>query len=169
MHPGQEVLVQVYKDPLGSKGARLTTQFTIPSRYLVLTPGSKQINVSQRIVDETERQRLSSLIEPDDENGYIFRTAAVGAFLPEIETDKAFLKTVWSEVLKRAKNSKPGTIVYEEIPIVLRVLRDTAGYEVERIRVDHLDAAERMREFAAQYVPTLAKKIEYYAGDRPIF
>lgn len=169
LHPGQEILVQVYKDPLGSKGARLTTQFTIPSRYLVLTPGSKQINVSQRIVDEEERQRLCNLITPDEENGYIFRTVAVGALLPEIETDKAFLKNVWSEVLKRAKSSKPGDIVYEEIPIVLRALRDTAGYEVERIRVDHLDAAERMREFAARYVPTLAKKIEYYSGDRPIF
>lgn len=169
LSPGQEILVQVYKDPLGSKGARLTTQFTIPSRYLVLTPGIYQTSVSQKILDEVERCRLLSLLEADDEAGYIFRTAAVGASRSDIETDKAFLKTVWSEILMRTKAAKPGDIVYEEIPMVLRVLRDWAGYEVERIRVDNQDVANRMRDFAERYVPGLANRIEYYSGDRPIF
>lgn len=169
LHPGQEVLVQVYKDPLGSKGARLTTQFTIPSRYLVWTPGFQQISVSQRITDETERQRLQAMVESEEEGGYIFRTAAVGATQADIEADTVFLKTMWKEVSARTKQAKPGDVVYEEIPIVLRVLRDLVGYDVERIRVDQQDCVNQMRDFAERYVPGLRDKIEYYAGDRPIF
>lgn len=169
LHTGQEILVQVYKDPLGSKGARLTTQFTIPSRYLVLTPTTSQVAVSQKITDEAERERLLSMLSPSTEGGYIFRTAAVGVSDPEIETDKAFLSSLWSNVLLRAKTAKHGDVVYEEIPIVLRVLRDLAGYEIEKIRVDQLDAAKQMREFAERYVPGLVNRVEYYSGERPIF
>lgn len=166
---GQDLLVQVYKDPLGSKGARLTTLHTIPSRYLVLTPGIFQIAVSQKIVDEKERERLTSLITPGEQGGYIFRTAAEGVNQSELNTDKEFLNTLWSEVIQRAKTVKPGGIVYEEIPIVLRVLRDLAGYEVEKIRVDQHASMLEMKEFASRYVPALAERIEFYAGDRPIF
>lgn len=169
LHAGQELLVQVYKDPLGSKGARLTTQFTIPSRYLVLTPNSQQIVVSQKITDEVERQRLLSMVTASTEGGYIFRTAAVGVSSPEIEADKTFLSSVWLNILTRAKKTKPGELVYEEIPIVLRVLRDLAGYEIERIRVDHQESTTKMLEFAQRYVPSLVKNIEYYADERPIF
>ncbi len=166
---GQDLLVQVYKDPLGSKGARLTTLHTIPSRYLVLTPGIFQIAVSQKIVDETERERLINLITPGEQGGYIFRTAADGVNQAELQTDKEFLNTLWSEVILRAKSAKPGELVYEEIPIVLRVLRDLAGYEVEKIRVDNETAMLEMKEFANRYVPALTERIEFYAGDRPIF
>lgn len=169
IHPGQELLVQVYKNPLGSKGARLTTQFTIPSRYLVLTPNAHQIAISQKITDDAERQRLLNMIEPSGEGGYIFRTAALSVSDAEIEADKAFLSSLWVNVLARAKNAKHGEIVYEEIPIILRVLRDLAGYQIERIRVDQSEAANQMREFAERYVPALVNRIEYYAGDRPIF
>ncbi len=167
--PGQELLVQVYKNPLGSKGARLTTQFTIPSRYLVLTPNTHQIAISQRITDEEERQRLSGMLTPAVEGGYIVRTAALSVSDAEIEADKAFLSSLWVNVLARAKNAKHGEVIYEEIPIILRVLRDLAGYEIERIRVDQSDAADQMREFAERYVPALINRIEYYATDRPIF
>ncbi len=166
---GQDLLVQVYKDPLGSKGARLTTLHTIPSRYLVLTPGIFQVAVSQKIVDEAERERLANLITPGEQGGYIFRTAAEGVAEAELKTDKEFLNTLWSEVVTRAKSVKPGEIVYEEIPIVLRVLRDLAGYDVEKIRVDQQAAMLEMKKFASRYVPALAERIEYYAGDRPIF
>lgn len=169
LHAGQELLVQVYKDPLGSKGARLTTQFTIPSRYLVLTPNVVQVVVSQKITDEVERQRLINMLSPSVAGGYIFRTAAVGASVPQINADKVFLSNLWINVLARAKNAKHGEVVYEEIPIVLRVLRDLAGYEVERIRVDQQDAAMQMQEFAERYVPGLVNRIEYYTGERPIF
>lgn len=166
---GQELLVQVYKDPLGTKGARLTTLYTIPSRYLVLTPGIFQVAVSQKIADEAERERLMSLISPGEQGGYIFRTAAEGVDKAELETDKVFLNTLWSEVATRAKTAKAGDAVYEEIPIVLRVLRDLAGYEVERIRVDHYDSMLEMKNFASRYVPALTERIEYYESNRPIF
>ena len=161
--------MQVYKDPLGSKGARLTTQFTIPSRYLVFTPGNFQISVSQKITDETERERLLSMITASESGGYIFRTAAERVSQDEINRDKEFLDALWTEVKTRIKETKPGDAIYEEIPIVLRVLRDLAGYGVERIRVDNEAAALQMREFAKRYVSRLVDRVEYYAGERPIF
>ena len=166
---GQQLLVQVYKDPLGSKGARLTTQFTIPSRFLVITPGIFEIAISQRITDEAERERLPTLILPGKFGGYIFRTAAEGVMQSELEADKKFLDLVWAEVENRRLTAKLGDVVYEEIPIILRVLRDMAGYEISRIRVDDKSALEQMRTFAEHYVPTLIERIELYEGDRPIF
>ncbi len=169
LHPGEEILVQVYKEPLGSKGARITTLYTIPSRYLVLTPDIFQIAVSQKIADESERERLTQLIQPGEMGGYIFRTVAEGAVADELTTEKDFLSALWQEVTARAKTAKAGDLVYQEIPMVLRVLRDLAGYEVERIRVDDAKSVEAMREFAARYVPKLVDRIELYSGNRPIF
>ncbi len=166
---GQDILVQVYKDPLGSKGARLTTKFTVPSRYLVLTPGINESNVSQKINDEIERQRLMNMITPGPHGGYIFRTAAEGVSQADIDTDKEFLNVVWTEVMSRSQIAKSTDIVYEEIPIVLRVLRDLVGYNIERIRVDHQSSAQAMCEFAKLYIPSLVERIEHYIGDRPIF
>jgi ribonuclease G len=166
---GQELLVQVYKDPLGTKGARLTTQFTIPSRYLVFTPGITQISVSQKILDEAERQRLQEMITADPAGGYIFRTAAESAPQAEIDKDKEFLQTLWLELQARSTTAKSGEIVYEEIPIVLRVLRDLVGYDIEKIRVDHQQTTQEMQYFAERYVPALVDRIEYYGVDRPIF
>lgn len=169
LHVGQDILVQVYKDPLGSKGARLTTQFTIPSRFLVLTPNYFQVSVSQKILDEAERQRLISLVTPSDQGGYIFRTVAEGVQQAEVDKDKDFLNALWCEVKARAGQTKSGGIVYEEIPIALRVLRDMTGYDIARIRVDHAATAEQMREYAKHYVPALGERIEFYDSDRPIF
>ncbi len=167
---GQELLVQVYKDPLGSKGARLTTLYTIPSRYLVLTPGNFQIAVSQKIADEVERERMMKMIDPSVVGGYIFRTAAEGTTAEELTIDKEFLTTLWQDVIKRAKSAKAGELIYAEIPIVLRVLRDLAGYDIARIRVDNLSAVNEMKEFACRYVPMLVDRIEYYDdASRPIF
>lgn len=169
LHVGQELLVQVYKNPLGSKGARLTTHFTIPSRYLVFTPYAPQLTVSQKITDEKERERLLEMVSLGDMGGYIFRTAAMGAEKTEIDLDMKFLSSVWQEVLTKTKNAKLGSLIYEEIPINLRVLRDLVGYEVEKIRVDDADVAKEMQDFARHYLPKLVDRIEYYAGDRPIF
>jgi ribonuclease G len=166
---GQEVLVQVCKDPLGSKGARLTTQFTIPSRYLVFTPGLRQVAVSQKITDENEQQRLTAMITASEQGGYIFRTAAEGVTQAEVDVDKEFLQTLWAEVALRSRQVKPTEIIYEEIPIVLRVLRDLVGYDVEKIRVDHHEVMLKMKAFAQRYVPALVGRIEYYQSDKPIF
>jgi ribonuclease G len=166
---GQEMLVQVYKDQLGTKGARLTAQFTIPSRYLVLTPGMSQVMVSQKISDEAERKRLMEMLTPGKQGGFIFRTAAENATQADIDSDKEFLSTLWQEVMARAKEVRATEIVYEEIPIILRVLRDLVGYDVEKIRVDNLAAAVQMRAFAERYVPQLVTRVEFYDGNKPIF
>ena len=166
---GQELLVQVYKNPLGSKGARLTTQFSIPSRYLVLTPELHEINASQKITDETERQRFANMITPGPHGGYIFRTAAEGISQTEIVADQELLTALWADVAERKKSAKTGDIIYEDISLVFRVVRDFAGDDVEKIRVDHQDSAQKMRDFAKKYIPQLADRIEYYDHARPLF
>jgi ribonuclease G len=166
---GQEVLVQVYKEPLGSKGARLTTQFTIPSRYLVLTPAVFQIVVSQKISSDAERERLTSMLTPGQHGGYIFRTVAEGASLPEIAADKEFLDTLWVGVEQRSRQTKAAGVVYEEIPMILRVLRDLVGFSQAHIQVDDLDTVLEMQAFAQRYMPAMVKNIEYYASEQPIF
>jgi len=159
---GKEIIVQVYKDQLGTKGARLTTQITLPSRYLVLTPGTFEIAISQKIVDEAERQKMLTMITPGISGGYIFRTAAVGVALPEIEQDKASLEILWSTIEARTKQTKAPGIVFEEIPRYLRILRDLVGNEVTKILVDDTTSFQQMQNFASSYAPDLTKKIELF-------
>lgn len=166
---GKEILVQVYKDPIGSKGARLTTQFTIPSRFIVLTPGMQEMSVSQKITSEAERERLLSLIQPSPEGGYIFRTVAEGASAMDVARDQAFLTTLWQEVQAKARVTKSAQLVYEEIPIVSRVIRDLSAYDVDKILVDDASSLRAMQDFAARYVPELVNKIELYHHPRPLF
>jgi ribonuclease G len=166
---GQDILVQVYKNPLGTKGARLTTQFTIPSRFLVLTPGTPQVALSQKITDEAERERLTALISPDQSNGYIFRTVAEGVSEADILTDQLFLQTLWREVQEKIKITKAPKSVYEEIPITLKVLRDLAGFDVAKIRVDNQTVLAEMMHYTDQYVPALSKHLEFHDKNTPIF
>lgn len=166
---GQEILVQVYKDPLGTKGARLTTQFGIPSRYLVITPYLRQISISQKISDPVTRERLQGCLKPSEIAGYIVRTVAQDASSDDILADQKFLDALWENITLRAKESKPAQIVYNELPIEFRVLRDFASKKIERIRVDDEKTTQTMREFAAQYIPRLEKYIEYYKEKTPIF
>jgi len=166
---GQEIVVQVYKEPLGTKGARLTTQFTIPSRYLVFTPGVFQIAVSQKITDEVTRERLVKMITPGEYGGYIFRTAAEGATQAELDADKEFLNTLWKQVQARSLSARVTEKVYEEIPVIQRVLRDLTSFGEAKILVDNESAVEEMRTFAQRYTPALADRIEFYALPQPIF
>jgi ribonuclease G len=164
---GQQLLVQVYKDSLGAKGARLTTQFSIPARYIVFTPGNSQIAFSQKITDENERERLLKMITPNEKGGYIFRTAAVGIAKEEIDADKKYLDELWNEIQTRAKTSEVG-VVYQEIPIYLKLLRDLASRNISKIRVDDENSAKEMQEFAKKYIPAFAERIEFYNNERPI-
>jgi ribonuclease G len=170
---GGELLVQVLKDPLGAKGARLTTYITIPSRYLVMMPNSSGLGVSARIEDESERQRLRKLMEsitdPQAGFGYIVRTAAEGASLDALRADMMFLQKLWEAISEAAERARPGELVYEDLALPLRVLRDLLSPDIERVRVDSREVYQRMTEFADRFVPHMSSIIELYLEDRPIF
>ena len=170
---GGEILVQVLKDPLGTKGARLTTFVTLPSRYLVLLPNNQSLGVSARIDDDGERARLrdalETLVPAGSRDGYIARTAAEGASYDALRADMMFLARLWEGIQRQAGNVNAGKIVHEDLPLTLRILRDMVQHDVERIRVDSQREHERMRQFTSSFLPELTDKIELYAGKRPIF
>ena len=170
---GGEILVQVLKDPLGTKGARLTTFITIPSRYLVYMPKGRGIGISGRIEDETERQRLrdaaSLFVRPDEPGGYIVRTAAEGASPDALRADMLFLQKLWQVISEKAAYARPGNLVHEDLPLAVRVMRDVVSSGVDKVSIDHSDTHQRMMEFARTFMPDLADRIELYEGDRPIF
>jgi len=169
---GQEILVQVVKDPLGTKGARLTTHVTIPSRFLVYLPGSDAVGVSVKIEDEAERNRLKDVISAarsEFGGGYIVRTAGEGAEDDALRADMEFLQRLWASIQEKARTARAGSIVHEDLPLVQRVLRDFVGGSVEKVRVDSRETWERMLRFAELYVPGMQGRIEHYPGERPIF
>jgi ribonuclease G len=170
---GQEVLVQVIKDPLGTKGARLTTHVTVPSRYLVLLPGEKNIGVSAKIEDEQERIRLKEIvgtfINDESPDGYIVRTVAEGADQDDLLADQQFLAKLWKSIQGRISSTPAGSVVYEDLPLAVRTLRDLVDEQIEKVRVDSRETYNRLQEFSEQFVPHMAGRLEYYPGERPIF
>jgi ribonuclease G len=174
LREGQDVLVQILKDPMGSKGARLTTLLSVPSRYLVLMPFEKHVGVSARIEDETERTRLKSLLENLSQElapnyGVIARTAAEGVDEASLRQDLLFLARLWATVTQQTQFAKPGHLIHGDLPLSMRILRDLLGTSVERIRIDNADEARRVQQFALAFVPEAAAKIEPYCGPAPIF
>ncbi len=174
LEDGQELLVQVIKDPLGTKGARLTTQLTIPSRFLVLMPNVKSVGVSTKIDDEEERQRLRDLVTEvmvasGSEAGYIVRTIADGAKSENLQRDAEFLQKIWRVIEERAAAAKPTDLIHSDLPLAVRVFRDYVDESIDRILVDSHESFQRMSQFAQLYMPETAKRIEHYTGDRPIF
>ena len=168
---GQDIVVQVVKDPLGTKGARLTTDITLPSRYLVFMPGASHVGVSQRIESEKERERLKKVVAKhcNEDGGFIIRTAAEGADEQELGQDAAFLKRLWSKVKERRSKYKTRSTLYGELGLSQRILRDFVGTELTKILVDSRLEFENLKEFTSEYVPELTKKLELYEGDKPIF
>ena len=173
VNEGGDILVQVLKDPLGTKGARLTTFVTIPSRYLVYMPFGHGVGVSARIESEEERTRLRDGMQvfaaPGDAGGYIVRTAAEGATLDALRADRLFLHKLWQVLSGKAREARPGTLVHEDLPLPLRLMRDLVGEGVDRVLVDHERTCEQMREFATTFMPALGARVERYQGNRPIF
>ncbi|MCL1098766.1 ribonuclease G [Shewanella gelidii] len=167
---GQDIMVQVVKDPIGTKGARLTTDITLPSRYLVFMPGSSHIGVSQRIESEEERGRLKKITEPfvDDDGGFIIRTAAEGVGESEFAQDAAFLRRVWAKVSERRKR-RGVALLYQDLALPVRTVRDFVGAELDRIQVDSGQTYTELTEFAQEFMPEIAEKIEHYSGPAPIF
>jgi len=171
VHEGQYIVVQVVKDPLGTKGARLTTDITVAARYLVLMPNASHAGISQRIEDIKERDRLRDIVTPycDENHGFIVRTAAEGAGDQELRHDAEFLVRVWAKVLKRKQGQQRQTALYEDLSLAFRVLRDFVGIDLERIRIDSKLSFEELGEFTQEFVPDLTPVLEYYPGERPIF
>ena len=173
LRDGAEVVVQVVKDPIGSKGARLTTQISIPSRYLVLLPRSKVVGISARIEDDAERARLKTLMAEltagGAGHGYIVRTNAEGQPAEALAEDIAYLGRVWELIERNAAEAKVGSRVYEDLSLPLRAVRDLIRRDVDKVKVDSRETCERLREFAARYMPALADKVEHYTGARPVF
>jgi len=172
VHDGKEILVQVVKDPLGSKGARLTTFITLPSRYLVLLPDGDGIGVSARIEDEEERERLRRFIEElldDVDAGVIVRTAAEGASDEALRADMKFLMKLWTVVQEQCRKGKVKTLIHEDLPLPARVLRDLVSADVASILVDSEEDFTAMQSFAASFLPEIEPKLEHYTRRRPIF
>ena len=171
---GDDILVQVIKDPIGTKGARLTTFVALPSRYLVYMPRGEGVGVSARIEDEPERTRLKSLLAEltgtdPAAGGYIVRTAAQGATSENLREDMTYLAKLWEHVRTRVAQVPAGSVVHEDLPLTLRVLRDELARGVTRVLVDSPREYQRMREFAATFMPQGAPVIELYSAPRPIF
>jgi ribonuclease G len=173
LHEGKTLSVQVIKDPLGTKGARLTTHITIPSRYLVFMPGEKNVGVSQKIEDEAERQRLKNavlaLCGEEASAGFIIRTAAEGVDEAALVQEVEFLRKLWRSIQERAVNVEPGNVIHEDLPLTLRVLRDLLDSDVEKLRIDSRETYQRVSRFVERFIPELQAQIEYYPGERPIF
>ncbi len=173
LRDGQEILVQVVKDPMGSKGARLTTHITIPARYLVYMPNSSHIGVSQKLEDEAERERLKgsikSFLAEFNGGGYIVRTVAEGISDKAVYADMVFLQKLWGSILDNSKTVKAGSLVYEDLPLAMRVMRDIADCNIDAISIDSRETYNKVLKFASKFIPELAPGIEYYPGERPIF
>jgi ribonuclease G len=171
---GDEIMVQVVKDPLGNKGARLTTYITLPSRHLVLLPHGDTVGISTRIEDEEERERLRSLVaellaENELECGAIVRTVAEGVDREALAADLRYLITLWGVVQERCSKRSVKSLVHEDLSLPLRILRDMVTSDVERVLVDSRGAFEAMQEFAETYLQGVGPDIELYERRRPIF
>ena len=173
LREGQTLLVQVVKDPMGTKGARLSTSISVPSRYLVYMPNSPVVGISVKIEDETERERLKSLLEAcraeNRTGGCIIRTAAEGVDEAELQRDIAFLSKLWGSLLESANSAQPGSMIHEDLPLSIRTLRDMVGVDTTVVKVDSRETYQKMIEFAARYIPDLPSRIEHYPGERPLF
>ncbi len=172
LREGQEILVQVIKDPMGSKGARLTTQLSVSSRYLVYMPEAQGIGVSLKIEGEEERERLKECLSKKletDTAGYILRTAAEGVSGEELRSDLHFLQRLWAKLSDRKALVQCGEPLHEDLPLALRALRDLFSDECERIRIDSSESYQKAIQFAEGYMPECASRLEHYKGERPLF
>ncbi len=170
---GEEVVVQVIKDPLGTKGARLTTNLSIPSRFLVLLPDSETLAVSVRIEEEAERNRLKGLLatmrEHKGKHGYIVRTNAENINEFALSADMSYLAKIWESIKEQTRLSKAGDCIYEDLSLPLRALRDHMHEEVEKVRIDSVDEFKRLKDFTGKFLPEWQQRVEFYSADRPMF
>jgi Rne/Rng family ribonuclease len=169
---GQEVLIQIAKEPIGKKGARITSHIALPGRFLVFMPTVNHIGVSRKISSDEERQRLKRIMISERENGqggFIVRTAAGGAAEDELRADIRFLKSLWAEIKNRSETSRAPALIYHDLNVVERVLRDQVTSDFTQIWVDTETEYERILRFAQRFQPALVKRIKLYTKNQPLF
>ncbi len=169
---GQEVLIQIAKEPIAKKGARITSHIALPGRFLVFMPTVNHTGVSRKISSEEERQRLKRIIQSERENGgggFIVRTAAAGATDEELRADIRFLKNLWSEIKTRSESSKAPALIYHDLNVVERVLRDQVSSDFSVIWVDTEQEYERIVRFANRFQPALVKRVKLYTKETPLY
>lgn len=176
LHDSQSVIVQVVKDPLGSKGARLTMNLTLPARYLVFLPDSEHIGISQKIENEETRDRLREIISDavgdggeNVDGGFIARTASENAAKKDLLNDVRYLRRVWKSIKEKIKSTNDACLVHEDLNLSIRSIRDIANENIEKIRVDSKEAFQKTKTFTEEFIPEIVDSIEYYPGERPIF
>lgn len=174
LHEGQQLMVQIAKDPISGKGARLTTQLAIASRYMVLMPFNDHIGISQRIDDPEERERLRALIDEVRQAqgiamGFIARTAAEGVARDSVDLDVRVLTRIWDRLMEKKRSRGCPALVYEELPLHIRMVRDLVGVESERILLDHEDTFSRVHSFVSEFIPEFTERLELYDESRPLF
>lgn len=171
LRESQTIVVQVIKDPIGSKGARLTTRISLPSRYLVFMPNLGHVAISQRIDQPEERARLKAIVEGvlPDEGGYIVRTAAEGVAKEELEENQIYLAKMWEAIQQKIKKANSGEVIHEDLPLCLRALRDYISCNTEKVRIDNPAAYESATRFITDFVTNMTGKVEFYKGERPLF
>jgi ribonuclease G len=173
LHEGQSILVQVIKDPISAKGARLSTQISMAGRFLVYLPQETRIGISQKIEDESEREilreRLTRVLPVDEHGGFIIRTMANIAEDDELASDVSYLRTLWDAIQARAENTPGPKLIFQELDLAHRVLRDFATTETSRILVDSRETFLRLQAFADEFARNSAGKVSHYTADRPLF
>ena len=170
---GQSIMVQVVKDPIGTKGARLSTQISIAGRMLVYLPQDSHIGISQRIENEAERislkEKLQKLVPEDEKGGFIIRTMAEDASDTDLTMDVSYLRKTWNNISQQAKKSAPPSLLFQDLSLAQRVLRDFVNDETATIQIDSRENFVKLTEFANDYTPSVLPKMAHYTGERPLF
>jgi ribonuclease G len=168
---GEEILVQVAKDPLGTKGARVTSHVSLPGRYMVFMPGTRHVGISRRIESEEERKRLREIAQSlsTNEGGFILRTACEGRSKREIQRDLGFLTRLWKGIQKKASSASAPALIHQDLDLITRTIRDFFSTNTEQVVIDSPKDHRRVVEFVRQFMPRLKSKIVVYTGKEPLF
>jgi Rne/Rng family ribonuclease len=172
LKPGQEILVQIAKEPIAKKGARITSHIALPGRFLVFMPTVSHIGVSRKIASDEERQRLKRILvheRGEASGGFIVRTAAEGASEEELRTDLRFLLNLWSEIKQRSDSSKSPALIYHDLGLIERILRDQVSSNFSSIWVDSQENYERIVRFLNRFSPSLVRRVKLYTKETPLF
>lgn len=171
LQEGQEIMVQVSKEPIGTKGARITSYVSLPGRYLVLMPTVEHIGISRRIKDNKERVRLKEMVQTIKKPGlgFIVRTASESVDKESLIADAEFLELLWQNVQKKKESASAPTLLYSELDLIFRTIRDMFTTKVDRLVIDSKTEYERIKEFVRLYLPAMLSRVELYEGEEHIF